>query len=187
MPTARGRANRGPAAAAANRRAILAAARRLFTARGYHVPLNAIAKDAGVGQAVLYRHFPSRLDLALAVFEENLAQLEVIAAETDAAAFGRLWTRLVELTVESAAFVEMAVDARRSLPDYSGAERLQVMVETTLTRAQAAGAADPQLTAEDVLLAHRMVYGVIVTEPDPGQVRAAVDRALRLVSCRFGL
>lgn len=74
------------------------------------MPLSAIAKDAGVGQGVLYRHFPTRLDLALAVFEENLAQLEAVAAAPDPSAFGRLWQALVELTVESAAFVEMAVD-----------------------------------------------------------------------------
>jgi AcrR family transcriptional regulator len=181
MPPTSGRVNRGPAAASENRQAILAAARRLFAARGYHVPLSAIAKDAAVGQGVLYRHFPTRLDLALAVFEENFAQLEAIAAEPGAEAFGRLWQRMITLTVESAAFVEMAVDARRSLPDYAGGRRLQVLIEATLPRAQAAGLMSAQVTVDDVLLGHRMIYGVIATAAQSADVEPAVTRALELL------
>ena len=40
-----------------------------------------VAKKAGVGQGSLYRHFPDRVSLALAVFEDNVAELEVMAAE----------------------------------------------------------------------------------------------------------
>ncbi|MEU4245545.1 helix-turn-helix domain-containing protein [Actinoplanes sp. NPDC026619] len=181
MPSSGGRVNRGPAAASENRQAILDAARRLFTARGYHVPLSAIAKDAGVGQGVLYRHFPTRLDLAFAVFEENFTQLEAIAADPGAGAFGRLWDRMVRLTVESAAFVEMAVDARRSMSSYSGGERLQVLIRDTLPRAQAAGLVDARITVDDVLLAHRMIYGVITTSVEPADLEPAVERALQLL------
>ena len=81
MPAHHRRINRGPAAAAENRHAVLAAARELFAERGYEVPMQAIAKRAGVGQGVLYRHFPKRLDLALAVFEENFVRLETAGAE----------------------------------------------------------------------------------------------------------
>ncbi|GAA2688007.1 TetR/AcrR family transcriptional regulator [Actinoplanes palleronii] len=181
MPSSGGRVNRGPAAASENRQAILDAARRLFTERGYHVPLSAIAKDAEVGQGVLYRHFPTRLDLAFAVFEENFAQLEVIAADPDAGAFGRLWERMVHLTVESAAFVEMVVDARRSTTEYTGGERLHALVGATLPRAQAAGLVPAGVTVDDVLLAHRMVYGVIATVVAPADLAPAVERALHLL------
>jgi AcrR family transcriptional regulator len=181
MPSSGGRVNRGPAAASENRQAILDAARRLFTARGYHVPLSAVAKDAGVGQGVLYRHFPTRLDLAFAVFEENFAELEAIAAEPDAGAFGRLWERMVRLTVQSAAFVEMAVDARRSTPEYKGGERLKSLVQDTLPRAQVAGLIGAGITVDDVLLAHRMIYGVIATAVDPDDLDSAVERALHLL------
>ncbi|BCY08190.1 TetR/AcrR family transcriptional regulator [Actinoplanes sp. L3-i22] len=181
MPTSSGRVNRGPAAASENRQAILDSARRLFTERGYHVPLSAIAKDAGVGQGVLYRHFPTRLDLAFTVFEENFTQLEAIAAEPGPDAFGHLWERMVELTVESAAFVEMAVDARRAMPEYTGGERLRVLIGDTLPRARAAGLIDPVVTVADVLLAHRMVYGVIATVIDPAEAAPAARRAVDLL------
>lgn len=181
MTTSSGRVNRGPAAASENRQAILDAARRLFTERGYHVPLSAIAKDAGVGQGVLYRHFPTRLDLAFTVFEENFAQLEAIAAEPGPDAFGHLWERMVALTVESAAFVEMAVDARRTMTDYTGSRRMEALVRDTLPRAQEAGLVDEHITVEDVLLAHRMIYGVIATVVDANEVGAAVQGALDLL------
>lgn len=181
MATESARVNRGPAAADDNRRALLGAARRVFAERGYRVPLSAIAREAGVGQGVLYRHFPNRLDLAFAVFEENFAALETVAADPHPGAFGRLWSRMVEVTIESSAFVEMVVDARATLPQYSGHARLAALVEATLPRAQRAGLVDATLTADDVLLAWRMAFGVVVTATDPAEVRPAVTRALSLL------
>ncbi len=55
-----------------------------MAARGHRVPLNAIAREGRVGQGVLYRHFPTRLDLAFAVFEENSAELERAVEPADA-------------------------------------------------------------------------------------------------------
>ncbi|MDT0328429.1 TetR/AcrR family transcriptional regulator [Nocardiopsis lambiniae] len=181
MPSSRTRHNRGPAAASDNRAAVLAAARSLFADQGYQVPLNAIARAAGVGQGVLYRHFPTRLDLAFAVFEENFAELEALAADSGPEGFGRLWRRLVEMTVAEAAFVEMVVDARRALPDYDGPRRLAALLEEPLRRAREAGSAPATADPRDVLTAVRMVYGVTVTEPDRDHTRAAVERALGLL------
>ena len=177
MTAPRRESNRGPAAAAANRRALLEAARRLFAERGYHVPLNAIAREAGVGQGVLYRHFPSRVDLAFAVFEENFAELEAIVAEPGPGAFARLWDRLIELTLDSFGFVELVVDARRSLSDFDGDRRLARMVDDTLDRARAAGAVRASITRDDVLLGLRMVYGVAATAPDLARARSDVRGA----------
>lgn len=187
MPARTGERNRGPAAAADNRRAILAAARRLFAERGYRVPLSAVAKEAGVGQGVLYRHFPTRLDLAYAVFEENFVELEAIAAEPDEGAFGRLWARLVDLTIREAAFVEMVVDARRSNPAYDGGDRLLALTGPPLDRARDAGLVAAGLTASDVMVALRMAFGVVVTATGPEPVRDTVDRALALLDRPAGL
>ncbi|HCX85673.1 MAG TPA: hypothetical protein DHV14_11170, partial [Micrococcales bacterium] len=145
------RTNRGPAAAAENRRAILAAARRLFAERGFEVPLSAIAREAGIGQGVLYRHFRSRLDLAIEVFDDNFLELEAAAADPAPDAFDGLWRLLLAQTVREAAFVEMAVEAQRLEVTYDGDARLAALVTLALGRAQAAGTADPALTLEDVL------------------------------------
>jgi len=182
MPAATRATNRGPAAAAENRRALLDSARRLFAERGYRVPLSAIARDAGVGQGSLYRHFPTRLDLAFAIFEDNYAELESIGEQDNGpGGFGRLWRRLIELTLESTAFVELVVDARREAADPTYGDRLIQILEQPLARAQAAGELDPSLTVADLALVHRMAYGVIVTEVDTVRARSVARRALHLV------
>ncbi|HEY5845072.1 MAG TPA: helix-turn-helix domain-containing protein [Mycobacterium sp.] len=185
MPPKSRERNRGPAAAPGNRQALLAAARKLFAERGYHVPLSAIAKAAGVGQGVLYRNFPRRLDLAFAVFEENFTELEAIAADTDVRTFFRLWSRLLDYTIQDTAFLEMSVDARRTTTDYRGAERMQALIEPALARARDAGLVDPELTAQDVMTAQRMAYGLVVTSDDPGGVRWTIDHALTVLGRRW--
>ena len=181
MPLSPDKHNRGPAAAAGNRQAILDAARRLFAVRGYHVPLNAIAQEAGVGQGVLYRHFRSRLDLAFEVFEANFVRLEAVAAQPGPETFGRLWDELVELTLQESAFLEMFVDARRSHADYDGTERLIELIEPPLAAARDAGLVAADLTAYDVTLMQRMAYGVMVTALDPDKAREAVRRSIPLL------
>lgn len=46
--------------------------------------MQAIARQAGIGQGTLYRHFPTREDLVLAVYQTDVEQL--IAAATELAA-----------------------------------------------------------------------------------------------------
>lgn len=175
------RSNRGPAAAPGNRRAILLAARRLFTERGYRVPLSAIAREAGVGQGVLYRHFPTRLDLAHAVFEANFTELEGIAADETPGAFARFWNRVVDLTVTDSAFVEMVVDARRTQEDYDGGQRLRRMIAPLLARAHQAEEVPATLTVDDLVLVQRMVYGVVVTAHDDAEAHRSAARIMELV------
>ena len=70
-PTTR-KPNLGPSAGPGNRRALIVAAREIFAEDGLAAPFSAVAKRAGVGQGSLYRHFPDRLALAVAVFDENI-------------------------------------------------------------------------------------------------------------------
>ncbi|WBB67570.1 TetR/AcrR family transcriptional regulator [Micromonospora sp. WMMD812] len=170
--------NRGPAASADNRQAILAAARAVFAQRGYHAPLSAVAKAAGVSQGVFYRHFPTRLELAFAVFDQHWADYEAISADPDPQAFARLWSLIMDKTIDEAAFVEMVVDARRQAVGYDGADRMRALLGPPLARAQDAGLVDPRLTVDDVMLAQRMVFGIVVTAIDPTDVRNQVSRAL---------
>lgn len=58
-----------------NRRALLDAALAAFGHGGVTVSLDDIAKAAGVGPGTLYRHFPSRDDLVLAVIDDGLLAL----------------------------------------------------------------------------------------------------------------
>lgn len=175
------RKNRGPAAAADNRRAIIDAARELFAQRGYQVPFSAIAQRAGVSQGVLYRHFPALFDVADVVFEERFVELEALADSPEPDTFKLFWARLLDLTIQERAFVEMAVEGRRSRPDYNGEERLGTLLEPLLLRAQAAGIVRADFTIADLLLIQRMVYGVVVTAVNETEAREAVSRLMGIL------
>ena len=56
-----------------NRERIIAAAREVFAQRGLDVPVEDIARHAGVGVATLYRRFPTRADLIAGAFEAKMA------------------------------------------------------------------------------------------------------------------
>ena len=58
-----------------NRDQILAAAREVFTAQGPEVPMEEIARAAGVGVGTLYRRFPDRESLIRAVAQESFTQV----------------------------------------------------------------------------------------------------------------
>jgi len=73
----------GPAAprkradARRNEQALLDAAAALFVTSGVGVPVRDIAARAGVGMGTIYRHFPTRADLIIAVYRH---QVEACAA-----------------------------------------------------------------------------------------------------------
>lgn len=58
-----------------NRDAILRAAREAFASQGIYAPIDGIATAAGVGNATLYRNFPTRDDLLSAVIEDSVREL----------------------------------------------------------------------------------------------------------------
>ncbi len=66
--------------ASRNREAVLVAAREVFAAGGVASSLDGIATRAGVGNATLYRNFPTRDDLLAAVMQEGI---QTLVAEGD--------------------------------------------------------------------------------------------------------
>ncbi|MGF1646777.1 MAG: TetR/AcrR family transcriptional regulator [Kineosporiaceae bacterium] len=58
------------------RQQLLSAARRVFVERGYHATaMGDIAERARVSKPVLYQHFEGKLDLYLALLDEQLAEM----------------------------------------------------------------------------------------------------------------
>ena len=82
-----------------NEKTLLDAAAKVFIASGVEAPIRDIAVRAGVGTATIYRHFPTRADLIIAVYRhqvEGLAQAGpalLAAGETPYAALKR-WADL---------------------------------------------------------------------------------------------
>jgi AcrR family transcriptional regulator len=55
-----------------NQQVLLDAAAAVFVRAGVDAPVREIAAEAGVGMGTIYRHFPTRADLVIAVFRHQL-------------------------------------------------------------------------------------------------------------------
>ena len=151
--------NRGPAAAAENRAAIIKAAGEIFSEQGLNAPLNAIAKRAGVGQGSLYRHFPTRASLALAAFDDGLNEIEALVAS--GGTLEQVLAMVTEQAMASVAFLEILVPLAHE-PNASSLEtRIRAIVDATVSEGIAAGTVPAHYTADDTLLAIRMVAGAL--------------------------
>lgn len=80
-PASAGRRKRSDARR--NQQALLDAAAAVFVRAGVDAPVRDIAAEARVGMGTIYRHFPTRADLVVAVFRH---QLDALAAATTAPA-----------------------------------------------------------------------------------------------------
>jgi AcrR family transcriptional regulator len=61
--------------AARNRARVLEAALESFAEKGLSVPIDEIARRAGVGAGTVYRHFPAKEDLVLAVIADQMERI----------------------------------------------------------------------------------------------------------------
>ena len=90
--------------AADRRTALLDAARAVFAEEGIDAPLDRIAERAGVGRATLYRNFPGRTEIALAVLLDDVAELgQRYASPTEPNAFLDFISSLSERLVRNTA------------------------------------------------------------------------------------
>jgi AcrR family transcriptional regulator len=139
-----------------NRARILAAARTALSASS-DATLNSIAKLAGVGQGTMYRHFPSREALLLAVYRHDVqavidAAPALLTAHPPAEALRRWLDRLASygrIKHGVAAAVQAATRA-----DLSGEYYGQVTAAITLLldAGQRAGTLRADVDADEVLL-----------------------------------
>lgn len=181
--------NRGPGAGPENRRALVAAARVEFSARGLTVPLRAIAQRAGVGQGSLYRHFPTRTALAAAVFSENIDELEAkfLEAESPDAespdatpGLREFFDVIAEQAFESG---ELSALLRSAADDVEVAmlgERMRTLAVVLLERERRAGRLLREVTAEEISTAVAMVAAVMTGIP-AAQRGILAQRACTLV------
>ncbi|WP_307183625.1 TetR/AcrR family transcriptional regulator [Streptomyces canus] len=142
-----------------NRELLVEAAHEVFTEQGLEAPLDVIARGAGVGNATLYRHFPSRAALVDAVFRDPLTG--TMAAGEQARAAADPWEGLVGYM--EAVFAVLATDRGTNdlmTTHLEGVESLQAVhahnratMELLLRRGCEAGSIRADVTTEDVLFA----------------------------------
>jgi AcrR family transcriptional regulator len=100
---------------------LLDAARSVFVLNGYHAAaMDDIAVRAGVSKPVVYQHFPSKLDLYLALLDESIEAL--VATVQDA----------IDSTPDNHQRVAAAIEAYFAFVD-EGSEDFRLVYESDLT------------------------------------------------------
>jgi AcrR family transcriptional regulator len=136
-----------------NAERLLAAARELFDEAGPDVPLDEVARRAGVGNATLYRNFPTRGDLLVAAYADEVAQL---CARGDA---------------------ETTADPADALFDWLGEFVAHVATKRALAHAATSGEQRTERFAEWHAAMHRTAAGLVDRARQSGVVRADLDPA----------
>ena len=164
---------------------LLQAALRVFAISGVDAPVREIAKEAGVGVATLYRHFPHRSDLIKAVFRREIdacaAAAQTLAAEHRPREALSLWMqRFVDFISAKrglGAALHSGDPAYAALPDYFD-QKLKPALQSLLAAAIDAGEVRHGADADELLLAAaRLATPGADGDLEPGRrmVRLLVD------------
>jgi AcrR family transcriptional regulator len=165
-----------------NRAAILDAARALF-ADSADVAMCQVAKRAGVGQATLYRNFPSRSALAAEIVDEHVEGIGALAAELagDPDAFFVLLRKLIDGMVNLYGLAVLARnDAATDAELKRGRERIAALLKQPVRDAKAAGTLRRDFSQDDVFLLLAMARGAMEGLADSAARSAVAHRVLAL-------
>lgn len=162
-----------------NRERIVTAAREMFVELGPDVPLDEIARRAGVGNATVYRNFPDRdalvREVVCSVMDRTARAAEQALTETRDA-FEAL-ERFVHASADEritalCPMVQGTFD--KNHPDLEDArERLERTVEKLMERARAAGQLRPDVGVGDLMVAVAQL-----SRPPAGTACLSADRFL---------
>lgn len=143
--------------AARNRARVLEVAYASFAEEGLSVPIDEIARRAGVGAGTVYRHFPTKEALFAAIVSNRLQQLtDRAAAFTQTKEPGEAFLAYLDLLVEDGgsdqgladALAGTGFDLAAAIPEAE--HRFMALLGDLLTRAQQAGAVRSDIGVKDV-------------------------------------
>jgi AcrR family transcriptional regulator len=161
---------------------VVLAARAVFAREGTDASMEAIALEAGVGAGTLYRHFPRRIDLVEAVYQNDVEEL-LLAAEKAVANFAP-WDALVnwldsflQYSLGKRVFLAELRESFEKNPELrlSSRERVEQSFTLVLENAQRAGVARRDIDGSDLML---LVGGMCT---GPTLVKEQGERLLAMV------
>lgn len=163
------------------RERMLAAARERVAAGELELPMNAIAKDAGVGVGTMYRHFPTRQALLESLATESF---ETLVARAKAAPDGLDGlTELLRVALRCL-LTDPSLAAVLANPTFECAETVVLSQELSgafmrlLDKTKKAGAIRPDVTGDDL---RRLMCGVQHAARSGGDSETAAERYLAIL------
>lgn len=169
---------------------LLEAAKTVFGTAGVDAPAKQIADLAGVGVGTLYRHFPQRSDLVVAVFQRGVdacadAAATLAAAHKPGEALAKWLHRYTEFLATKrglASALHSGDPAYRALPAYF-MQRLGPALGSLLDAATASGEIRAGISPKDILHA---VANLCVPVPGEGVAYSQRMVALLIDGLRYG-
>jgi AcrR family transcriptional regulator len=143
--------------AARNRARVLEVAYETFASEGLSVPVDEIARRAGVGAGTVYRHFPTKEDLFRAVVEDRIRGIidegrSLLTADPADALFEFLRSMVLKWGATdrglSEALAGVGIDVEKAMPEAEG--EFYSMLGDLLLAAQDAGVVRRDVSAPDV-------------------------------------
>lgn len=152
--------------------ALLEAAKTVFAGSGVDAPAKQITDRAGVGVGTLYRHFPRRSDLIVAVLQHEIDECVEAAEELETTlgpwealvAWIQRFTDFVGTKRGLASALHSGDPAYDDLPQHL-MDRLEPAFRTLLARAVDAGYARDDVTAREVLMTVALICQPVPGEP----------------------
>ncbi|MGC4846525.1 TetR/AcrR family transcriptional regulator [Micromonospora sp. DT15] len=140
-----------------NRQSVLNAAYEILATEGLGVPIDEIARRAGVGAGTVYRHFPTKESLIQAVVLDRLHALtEKARSGID---FAEFFTVMVDAGLTNRAIADALAGGGYHIPADADAALTAAFAEL-LHEAQQRGTIRPDVTADDI---NALVTGCVAT------------------------
>ncbi|BCJ34207.1 TetR family transcriptional regulator [Actinocatenispora thailandica] len=167
-----------------NEQSLLTAAAEVFVAAGVDAPIRQIAARAGVGLGTIYRHFPTRADLVVAVFRQQVEECAeagprlLAAADSPFTALREWLDRFVDFLVTKhglAASAQPDSSGFAALHDYF-VDRLVPVCRQLLDACAGAGEIDTDLTPYELL---RGIGNLCIAADERYQPGRLIDLLLR--------
>jgi AcrR family transcriptional regulator len=167
-----------------NRDQLLTVATRVFVSADAEPSMRAIAREAGVGIATLYRHFPTRESLVDAVYRDQVVRLTTgardLLGQLPPAAAMRRWMDLFGdwvATKNGMLDTLLAMIESGEITHAQTRTELLAAISTILDAGRAAGDIRPDVTAEDIAAS---LIGIFTVAPR-SEHEATAGRLLNLL------
>ncbi len=170
-----------------NRLRLIEAAEAIFADEGFDVPLEAIARSAGVSRMTFYRHFEDRAALCFAIFERNVLKLESIAntVQGDPHGFAALLQELLVMFAIDYGLVEGLTRQQLHREQLNSLRKRVVDVLTApLVLARASALIKEDFEPKDLFILIDML-GAAAGEGSIESRRARIGRAMRILGSGF--
>ena len=180
--------------AARNRARVLEVAYDTFAAEGLSVPIDEIARRAGVGAGTIYRHFPTKEDLYRAVVEDRIGHIVgegralLDTGEPGEALFAFLRSLVLEWGATDRGLADalagLGIDIKASMPEVK--KTFEDLLGELLAAAQKAGTVRRDISAADVDAILVGAQAMQASNPDAAErLTEVVLDGMRVASPRY--